>query len=75
MQNFSESITAEHIEVAIDQILTENGVDMEHTSCTTDKALNMLVGINCKCHVTCACHCLSTCISSAWEASVEQSEE
>ena len=26
---FSESITAEHIEVAIDQILTETGVDME----------------------------------------------
>ena len=43
---FSDSITAEHIDVAIDQILTETGVDMEHTSCATDKALSMLVTVS-----------------------------
>ena len=26
-------------------------------------------------HVTCAYHCLPTCINSAWEALVKQSEE
>ena len=81
MQFFPESKTAERIEVAIDHILTEDGMDIEQTLCTiqnTDKSSNMSVATNCKCHIynKCACHhFFSTCATNAWKASLKQSEE
>ena len=72
---FPESKTADHIQVAIDKILSEVDLDTAHTPCTTDKGSNMLAATRTKCHVNCACHRLSTSINTAWEAATEESDK
>jgi len=72
---FPENKTADHIQVALDQILDDAGLDTEHTPCTTDKGSNMVAATKSKCHVNCACHRLSTSINTAWEASCAEIEE
>jgi len=72
---FPESKTADHIQVALDQILDDIGLDAENTPCTTDKESNIVAATKSKCHVNCAYHCLSTSINTAWDASCVQSEE
>ena len=70
-----ENKTAGHIQVALDQILYDAGLDAENIPCTTDKGSNMVVAIRSKCHVNYACHHLSTAINTAWDASCAQNEE
>ena len=73
--NFPQSKTADHIQVAIDRILSEVDLDTTHTPCTTEKGSNTLAATSFKCHVTCACHRLSTSINTAWEAATEECDE
>ena len=62
---FPENKTADHIEVALDQILDDAGLDAENIPCVTDKGSNMVAATKSKCHVNCACHRLSTSINTA----------
>ena len=72
---FLNQKTTDHIQVAIDRILSEVDLDITYTPCTTDKGFDMLAATSFKCHVTCACHRLSTSINTAWEAATRESEE
>jgi len=72
---FFQTQTADHIQIAIEKVLSEASVDVEATPCTTDKRSNMLAATKCKCHISCACHSLSTSINSVWEAAVAEYEE
>ena len=63
---FLNQKTADHIQVAIDRILSEVDLDITYTPCTTDKGSNMLAATSFKCHVSCAWHHLSTsCLGSS----------
>ena len=72
---FPESKTADHIQVAIDRILSEVDLSTTNTPCTTDKGSNMLAATTAKCHVNCTCHRLSTSINTAGEAATEECDE
>lgn len=72
---FTEAKTAEHIQITIDRILSDAGVDVEDCPCTTDKGANMVAAASTKCHVICACHHLSTSINTAWEKSIEECDD
>ena len=65
----------DHIQVAIDKILSKVDLDTAHSPCTTDKGSNMLAVTQAKCYINCACHRLSTSINTAWEAATEESDE
>ena len=62
---FPKSKAADHIQVAIDRILSEVDLDTTQTPHTTDKGSNMLAATSFKCHITFACHRLSTSINTA----------
>ena len=72
---FPERKTADHIQITLDRILSEAGLDVESVPCTTDKGSNMVAATNSKCHVNCACHRLSTSINTGWEQACEDSNE
>ena len=72
---FLETKTADHIQVALDRILIEAGLEAESVPCTTDKGANMVAATNSKCHINCAFHCLSTSINTGWERSCEENTE
>ena len=72
---FPDSKTADYIQVALDQILDDTGLDAENTPCTTNKGSNMVVATKCKCHANRVCHRLSTSINTTYDALCVQSEE
>ena len=72
---FHENKTADHIQVALDQILFDAGLDADNIACTTDKGSNMVAATKSNCHVNYACHYLSTAINTAWDVSCAQNEE
>ena len=71
---FPETKTADHIQVALDRILIEAGLEAENMPCTTDKGANMVAATNSKCHINCAC-LFSTSINTGWERSCGESTE
>ena len=72
---FPDTKTADHIQITLDRILIEVGLDAENVPCTTDKGANMVAATHSKCHINCACHRLSTSINAGWEISCDQSVE
>ena len=72
---FHENKTADHIQVALDQILFDAGLDADNIACTTDKGSNMVAATKSNCHVNYACHYLLTAINTAWDVSCAQNEE
>ena len=58
LQIFPDTKTADHIQITLDRILIEVGLDAENVPCTTDKSANMVAATQSKCHINCACHCL-----------------
>ena len=72
---FSDTKTADHIQITLERILTKAGLDAENVPCTTDKDANMVAATQSKCHINCACHRLSTSINTEWEISCEQSDD
>ena len=68
---FPDTKTADHIQISLNRILIEAGLDEENVPCTTDKGANMVAATHSKCHINCACHCLSTAINAGWEISCE----
>ena len=72
---FPDTKTADHIQITLDRILIEAGLDAENVPCTTDKGANMVAATHSKCHINCACHRLSTSINTGWEISCDQSVE
>ena len=72
---FPDTKTADHIQITLDRILTEAGLDAENVPCTTDKGPNMILATHSKCHINCACNHLSTSINIGWEICCEQSDD
>ena len=72
---FPENITVDHIQVALDQILFDAGLDADNIPCTTDKGSNLVAAPKSNCHINCAFHHLSTAINTAWDVSCAQIEE
>ena len=72
---FPDTKTADHLQITLERILTEAGLDAQNVPCTTDKDANMVAATHSKCHINCACHRLSTSINTGWEVSCEQSDD
>ena len=72
---FLDTKTADHIQITLERILTEVGLDAQNVPCSTDEDANMVAAIHSKCHINCACHRLSTSINTGWEISCEQSDD
>ena len=72
---FLENKTVNHIQVALDRILLNAGLDAENIPCTTDKGPNMVAATKSKCYVNCAYHHQSTAFNTAWDVSCAQNEE
>ena len=72
---FFRHTTADHIQITLDRILSQTGLDSENVPCTTDKGANIVAATNSKCHVNCACHRLLTSINTAWEKACEESND
>ena len=67
--------TADYIQITLERILTEVGLDAENVPCTTDQDANTVAATHSKYHINCACHRLSTSINTGWEVSCEQSDD
>ena len=72
---FPDTKTADHIQISLNRILIEAGLDAENVPCTTDKGANMIAATHSKYHIICACHRLSTAINTGWEICCELSIE
>jgi hypothetical protein len=66
-ENFPEKHTAQNIQKFIDSNLTELGLSLVDTPCTTDKGSNIVAATATKTHVDCSCHRLNTSIDTAWK--------
>jgi hypothetical protein len=64
---FPEKHTAQNIQKFIDSNLTELGLSLVDTPCTTDKGSNIVAATATKSHVDCSCHRLNTSIDTAWK--------
>ena len=64
---FTEKHTGKNIKKVIDDNLTELGLNLEDTPCTTDKESNIICATESKTHVDCSCHCLNTAIDTVWK--------
>ena len=62
---FPINTTPDHIQIAVDQILFDVGLEAENIPCTTEKGSNMVAATKSKCHVNCACHHSSIAINNA----------
>lgn len=52
----------------VDDTLTELGLSVVDTPCTTDKGANIVAATSAKTHVDCSCHRLNTAVDTAWKA-------
>lgn len=64
---FPERHTAQNIQKFIDKSLSELGLSLTDTPCTTDKGSNVVAATSAKTHVDCSCHRLNTSIDTAWK--------
>lgn len=64
---FPEKHTAQNIRHFIDSTLTELGLSLTDTPCTTDKGSNIVAATAAKTHVDCSCHRLNTAIDTGWK--------
>jgi hypothetical protein len=72
---FSEKHTAQNIQKFVDETLTELGLSLVDTPCTTDKGSNIVAATATKTHIDCSCHRLNTSVDTAWKRIMSVDEE
>jgi hypothetical protein len=64
---FPEKHTAQNLRKFVDDTLSELGLSLVDTPCTTDKGANIIAATGTKTHVDCSCHRLNTSVDTAWK--------
>jgi hypothetical protein len=64
---FPEKHTALNLQKFVDETLTELGLNLVDTPCTTDKGANIVAATAAKTHIDCSCHRLNTSVDTAWK--------
>jgi len=64
---FPEKHTAINLQKFVDDTLSELGLSLIDTPCTTDKGANIVAATATKTHVDCSCHRLNTSVDTAWK--------
>jgi hypothetical protein len=71
----TDAHTGSNIETAVNQIVTEYGLNMEDTPATTDHGSNVVAALKNSVRLDCLCHRLHTVMETAWRETKERDHE